>query len=104
MSTITSSPDCITVTTQFAQVIAAWIENSKLTIPGVALNDAQTVFEDFKKSIDTAEQAKLAREQAIQERNDLKNKAWNLTKKIRNKAKATFGDNSSVVDGFITKG
>ncbi len=47
-----------------------------------------------------AEQLKEERSKAVQVRNDSLKDVWDLTKRIRNAAKATFGDSSEQIEKF----
>ena len=62
------------------------------------------VFEEkIKKAaekVELAERLKEERSKAVKGRNEYLKEVWDLTKRIRNAAKATFGDNSEEIEKF----
>ena len=58
--------------------------------------------EEARQYLEKAELLKVQRAQAIQERNVVLSELWDLTKRVRNAAKATFGDNSSELEILIS--
>lgn len=70
----------------------------KLMVPNLTMDKFLNKLNDAKKSVEIAEQLKLERSKAIQDRNKCLSELWDLTKRIRNAAKATFGDNSNELD------
>lgn len=67
---------------------------NKLNVPNLTMEKYVVKLSEAKKSVDKAERLKSERAQAIQDRNVCLSELWDLTKRIRNAAKATFGDYS----------
>lgn len=67
---------------------------NKLMVPNLTAQKFFNKLLEANESMETAEQLKLERAKAIQERNVCLSELWDLTKRIRNAAKATFGDYS----------
>ncbi len=83
-------------------VMNGWNEVGKrLNVPNLTMQNYIDKFEEVKKSLEKAEQLKLQRAKAIQARNNCLGELWDLTKRIRNAAKATFGDYSRELDILI---
>lgn len=84
---------------QAALVKSGWSKiEDKLLVPNLDMEKFLEKLAEAKKYVETAEQLKLERSKAIQERNKCLSELWDLTKRIRNAAKATFGDNSPELD------
>ena len=81
--------------TQAEIVMTGWNDvGRKLLVPNVTVQKFQKKLDEAKKFVEKAEQLKLERAKAIQERNMCLSELWDLTKRVRNAAKATFGDYS----------
>ncbi|MFQ5640231.1 MAG: hypothetical protein ACE5IR_19805 [bacterium] len=80
---------------QAEAVMIGWNEvGKKLFVPNLSVQKFLRKLDEAKKLVDEAEQLKLQRAKAIQERNMCLSELWDLTKRVRNAAKATFGDYS----------
>ncbi len=78
---------------QAEKVRLGWNEVGKrLVVPNLTLAKFLSKLAETKESIDKAERLKLERAKAIEDRNVYLSELWDLTKRIRNAAKATFGD------------
>ena len=66
----------------------------KLTVPNLDEYGFLEKLAEARRQAEKAEQLKAERARAIQERNTCLSELWDLTKRIRNAAKATFGDYS----------
>ncbi|NIR49788.1 hypothetical protein GWO43_14820 [candidate division KSB1 bacterium] len=84
---------------QAETVIHGWQEvGKKLNVPNLNVEKFVNKLQEAKEYVDKAEQLKLERAKAIQERNVCLSQLWDLTKRVRNAAKATFGDYSSELE------
>ena len=80
-----------------------WLEvGKKLFVPNLSVQKFQNKLEEAKQYVERAEQLKLERAKAIQERNLRLSELWDLTKRVRNAAKATFGDYSPELQLLLT--
>ena len=73
---------------------------SKLNVPNLSLEDFESKIKIATEKVELAEKLKEERSKAVQSRNDCLKDVWDLTKRIRNAAKATFGDNSKEIEKF----
>lgn len=73
----------------------------KLVVPNLTLDRFLDKLLEAKEYIRKAEELKLQRALAIEERNQHLSEIWDLTKRIRNAAKATFGDYSPELDFLV---
>ena len=73
---------------------------NKLTVPNLSLDDFEKKIKKATEKVDLAEKLKEERSKAVKSRNDCLKDVWDLTKRIRNAAKATFGDNSKEIEKF----
>ncbi|MFQ5825233.1 MAG: hypothetical protein ACE5JB_14395 [bacterium] len=73
------------------------IEN-KLLVPNLTIDNFLDKLQEAKRFVELAEQLKIERAKAIHKRNKCLSELWDLTKRIRNAAKATFGDYSPELD------
>lgn len=81
--------------TQAEIVMSGWSEvGNKLFVPNLSVEKFIKKLDEAKKSVEKAELLKEERARAIQERNTCLSELWDLTKRVRNAAKATFGDYS----------
>ena len=72
----------------------------ELSVPNLSLEEFEDMIEKTSEQVDLAEQLKEERSKAVQSRNEYLKEVWDLTKRIRNAAKATFGDNSRKIEQF----
>jgi hypothetical protein len=70
----------------------------RLLVPNLDLSELRIKLEEAHRFIDRAEQMKEERAKAVQARNICLSELWDLTKRVRNSAKATFGDYSPELD------
>lgn len=70
----------------------------KLLVPNLSMSDFRRKLDEARQSVDKAEELKVERAKAIRDRNVHLSELWDLTKRIRNAAKATFGDYSRELD------
>ena len=85
--------------TQAEIVIRGWSEvGERLFVPNLDLVSLQEKLQEAKKRVESAERKKEERAQAVHERNLCLSELWDLTKRVRNSAKATFGDYSPELD------
>ncbi len=88
---------------QAVVVIDGWKEvGNKLMVPNLDLEQYIRKLNEAQKYLIRAEELKRERSRAIQERNALLSEVWDLTKRIRNAAKATFGDHSPELERLVT--
>ena len=76
----------------------------KLDVPNLTIQKFVTKLVEAKEQVERAEQLKVERARAIQERNICLSELWDLTKRIRNAAKATFGDASPELELLLNPG
>lgn len=74
---------------------------NKLLVPNLTIQDFLGKLEEAQGFIDRAERLKQQRANAIEDRNMCLSELWDLTKRIRNAAKATFGDNSDELRSLV---
>jgi hypothetical protein len=81
--------------------LQGWRELSgKLFVPNLSIEEFQQKIAAAMDKVELAEKLKAERTRAVKVRNDYLKDIWDLTKRIRNAAKATFGDNSAEVEKF----
>jgi len=73
----------------------------RLFVPNLTISDFLDKLKEAQRFIDRAEELKQARARAIEERNICLSELWDLTKRVRNAAKATFGDNSDELRSLL---
>jgi cell shape-determining protein MreC len=84
---------------QAETVKTGWSQmENKLLVPNLTIDKFLDKLQEAKEFVELAEQLKLERAKAIHKRNKCLSELWDLTKRIRNAAKATFGDYSSELD------
>ena len=71
-----------------------------LVVPNLSLEQFQKIIAEATEQVDLAERLKEERSQAVKVRNEKLKDVWDLTKRIRNAAKATFGDSSTEIEKF----
>ncbi len=74
---------------------------NKLLVPNLTIEDFLGKLEEAQSFIERAERLKQERASAIEDRNICLSELWDLTKRIRNAAKATFGDNSDELRSLV---
>lgn len=81
--------------------LQGWKELSKnLNVPNLTISAFEEKIKFATQKVDLAEKLKEERSKAVQVRNDSLKDVWDLTKRIRNAAKATFGDSSAEIEKF----
>ena len=73
----------------------------KLTVPNLSVDGFESKLHEAQQYVEKAQLLKVQRAKAIQERNDYLSELWDLTKRVRNAAKATFGDYSQELELLI---
>ena len=73
----------------------------RLTVPNLSLDKFESKLKEVQQYVEKAQLLKVQRAQAIQERNVALSELWDLTKRVRNAAKATFGDYSQELEFLI---
>ncbi|MBN1352798.1 hypothetical protein JXJ21_25640 [candidate division KSB1 bacterium] len=86
---------------QAEMVLDGWKSHlSKLNVPNVALEEFQSKIDEAKEKVQHAENLREERTRVVKVRNDALMALWDLTKRVRNAAKATFGDDSKEIEKF----
>jgi len=81
--------------------LQGWKELAKqLNVPNLSIADFAEKIKHATEKVDLAEKLKEERSKAVKIRNDSLKDVWDLTKRIRNAAKATFGDSSPEIEKF----
>ena len=81
--------------------LQGWQELSKqLNVPNLTIESFNEKIKNATEMVDLAERLKEERSQAVKTRNESLKEVWDLTKRIRNAAKATFGDSSKEIEKF----
>ena len=84
-------------------VIEGWSQvGERLLVPNLDLTQLKGKLEEAQQYIERAEQMKEERAKAVQARNVCLGELWDLTKRVRNSAKATFGDYSPELDMLMS--
>ncbi len=73
----------------------------KLTVPNLSVDKFESKLHEAQQYVEKAQLLKVQRAQAIQERNVFLTELWDLTKRVRNAAKATFGDYSPELETLL---
>lgn len=74
---------------------------NKLSVPNLSMERFLEKLSEAKQHVRNAEQLKAERAHAIHERNLCLSELWDLTKRIRHAAKATFGDYSNEFESLV---
>jgi len=69
-----------------------------LNVPNLSIEDFEKKIKNAADKVDLAEELKEERSRAVKARNESLKDVWDLTKRIRNAAKATFGDSSAEIE------
>jgi len=81
--------------------LQGWKELQKeLNVPNMSMEDFEKKISFATEKLDLAERLKIERSEAVKQRNESLKVVWDLTKRIRNAAKATFGDSSKKIEKF----
>jgi hypothetical protein len=84
-------------------VIEGWKRvGERLSVPNLDLDELRHKLEEAQSYIKRAEKMKEERARAVQARNVCLSELWDLTKRVRNSAKATFGDYSPELDMLMS--
>ena len=73
----------------------------KLAVPNLSVDKFESKLHVAQQYVEEAELLKVQRAKAIQERNVFLSELWDLTKRVRNAAKATFGDYSPELETLL---
>lgn len=86
---------------QAEMVCNGWEEFlEKLNVPNVSLEDFRGKIKEAKEKVALAEKLREERSKVVKVRNDALMALWDYTKRVRNAAKATFGDDSNEIEKF----
>lgn len=86
---------------QALTVYKGWEEmKEQLNVPNLSLPQFEEKITDAQKKVELAEKMRQERTRLIGVRNKVLEEVWDLTKRIRNAAKATFGDDSKEIEKF----
>ncbi len=81
--------------------LQGWKELQKeVNVPNMSMDDFENKLSLAAEKLDLAEKLKVERSEAVKARNEALKDVWDLTKRIRNSAKATFGDSSEKIEKF----
>ncbi|GEM_PF-1106498 len=73
---------------------------SKLNVPNISIEAFKEKIAAAKAKFEATERFRTERAQLVKARNTSIYKLWGLTKRVRNAAKATFGDNAPEMTKF----
>jgi len=86
---------------QAEMVCEGWEEFiEKLHVPNVSIDDFKNKIDEAKDKVLLAEKLREERSRVVKVRNDALMALWDFTKRVRNAAKATFGDDSREIEKF----
>ncbi|MCI0512061.1 hypothetical protein L0128_02455 [candidate division KSB1 bacterium] len=86
---------------QAEKVYAGWREHSqKLNVPSVSMDEFSKKLDEARQKVEQAEKLREERSKLVKARNTLLMQLWSFTKRVRNAAKATFGDDSAEIEHF----
>ena len=81
--------------------LQGWKElQNELNVPNMSMDDFEKKIALATEKVDLAERLKIERSEAVKIRNETLKDVWDLTKRIRNSAKATYGDSSEKIVKF----
>ncbi len=81
--------------------LQGWKDLQKeLNVPNMKIDDFEKKIAEATEHVDLAERLKIERSEAVKARNESLKIVWDLTKRVRNAAKATFGDGSQQIERF----
>ncbi|RMD91340.1 MAG: hypothetical protein D6813_07850 [Calditrichaeota bacterium] len=85
-------------------ILEGWNKvGNKLLVPNLSVDEFVKKLQEAEKSVEKAEELKILRAKAIEERNQCLSELWDLTKRIKNAAKATFGDYSPELELLLAQ-
>lgn len=83
---------------QAKEVRKGWEEiGEKLTVPNLSLEEFIKKVEEAQEKVRLAKKLREERRRVVASRNQILKEVWDLTKRVRNAAKAAFGDDSPEV-------
>jgi len=83
---------------QAKRVRKGWEElGQKLTVPNLSLEEFVKKVEEAQEKVQLAKKLREERRRVVASRNQILREVWDLTKRVRNAAKAVFGDDSPEV-------
>ena len=86
---------------QAEKALKGWKElKNQVNVPNMSIEEFEKQLAEATKKVELAERLKIERSQAVKTRNESLKIVWDLTKRVRNAAKATFGDNSKEIEKF----
>ena len=86
---------------QAEKALKGWKElKDKVNVPNMTIEEFEKQLADATEKVERAEKLKIERSEAVKVRNESLKVVWDLTKRVRNAAKATFGDNSKEIEKF----
>jgi len=86
---------------QAEKALKGWKDlKEQINVPNMSINEFEKQLADATKKVELAERLKIERSQAVKVRNESLKVVWDLTKRVRNAAKATFGDSSKEIEKF----
>jgi len=74
-----------------------------LQVPNLSLEDYERLLEKANQLSQKVEELHQERQRMVQLRNQVLQELWDLTKRVRNAARATFGDTSKEVEVVMGK-
>ncbi len=86
---------------QASKALEGWKKAQKeLNVPNMSMDDFENKMSLATGKVDLAKRLKIERSEAVEARNNSLQVLWEATKKVRNQAKATFGDVSDKMANF----
>ena len=86
---------------QAEMALQGWKElKGELLVPNMSIEEFEKQISDATEKVELAERLKIERSEAVKVRNESLKVVWDLTKRVRNAAKATFGDSSEKIEKF----
>lgn len=86
---------------QAQTVFSGWKDlGDRLVVPNMSLDDFEKRLKKTHEKVALVEKVRLERSDSVEIRNQALEDVWDLIKRIRNSAKATFGDDSEEVEKF----
>lgn len=74
---------------------------AELFVPNVSLHEFKKKLEQAEAIAVQVEALHRERQEMVQKRNELLEELWDLTKRVRNAARATFGDTSKELEKVV---
>jgi len=86
---------------QAEMALKGWKESKgDLDVPKMNIKEFEEKIAHATEKVELAERLKLERTEAVKSRNESLKVVWDLTKRVRNAAKATYGDGSAKIEKF----